>query len=73
MKRSKGMAMFAAVVVALVVSLFLLGGCGHNPVSSNPNNGSISGSGGGNTDGKGTKQGNIGASADPAAAPASNR
>ena len=70
MKRSKSMAMVAALITTVLVSLFLVGGCGHNPVSSNPDNGSITGNNGG-TDGKGTKQGNVAASVDPSA-PASN-
>lgn len=71
MKRSKRMAMVAAIVATMLISLVLIGGCGHNPVSANPDNGSTTG-GGGTTDGKGTKQGNVGASADPVAASASN-
>jgi len=59
MKRTKGMTMVAGVVATALISMFLLGGCGHNPVSSDPVNGAYSG---GNNDGKGTKGGNVAAS-----------
>ena len=60
MKRTKGIAMVAGVVATVLISMFLLGGCGHNPVSSTPDNGTATG---GTNDGKGTLGGNVAASA----------
>ena len=60
MKKTTGMAMVTGVVVTVLISMFLVGGCGHNPVSSNPGSGTNSG---GTVDGKGTKGGNVAASA----------
>jgi major membrane immunogen (membrane-anchored lipoprotein) len=60
MIQKRGLAVVVAIVAVVLISVFLLGGCGQNPVSSSPNHGAYSG---GTVDGKGTKGGNVAASA----------
>jgi len=60
MRQAKGKAAFVTVVAMVLMGLFLLGGCGSNPVSSTPTGG---GSATGGNGGKGSTGGNVAASA----------